>query len=499
MQNMANKHPTRNFFSKCQSPLFIRPCLTLIFFIFPAFFAITCLAGHLPAAETESPLQITSVSWEKEYFVTDPVFDSRVFMCETGLENDRYFVLIHGAGAEASTIWKPLLPALGKNFHVLTFDLPGFGKSEKSNTNYNPERFSRFISWVVDTHTKGKIYLLGHSLGGALALDYTATHAEKVEKLILVDVAGILHRAALTKFYLAVDEPGPSESTISKLITTPFERPLQVLNNLTGNIVENLEKENTDEKVDVILSSKKMRENLLGGSPGVIAGMALLRENFTDTLHRVKPETLVIWGGRDKVAPLRTGKLLQAKLPRATLHVIDSGHVPMTEQTDLFLETLFAGLSRPYAQQPPPQFDNVNRTGSCQRQNYVVFSGEYERIVIEDCRYALLSNVTAGQVHITNSEAIIENSIIRNETAEVTPLTVRRSRLEITAASIAGDVAIYTSRSRLDLAGVDVHGKLSAVNAGDDSVLLFSVSTVKSPKMQSDMHGIVKLNAGDNL
>lgn len=109
-------------------------------------------------------------------------------------------VLVHGLGDEASTIWESSIELLKNDYFVVTFDLPGFGQSSKANELYSPLNYAKFIRYVAQTYVKKPFHLVGHSMGGAIALKYTSMYPSDVASLVLVDAAGILHRSEYNNF-----------------------------------------------------------------------------------------------------------------------------------------------------------------------------------------------------------------------------------------------------------------------------------------------------------
>jgi pimeloyl-ACP methyl ester carboxylesterase len=77
---------------------------------------------------------------------------------------------------------------------------------------HSPARYAAFLKWVVERYVPGPLVVVGHSLGGAIALHFAASQPENLQLLILADVAGILHRTVYTKELLGPmlsDLPGP--------------------------------------------------------------------------------------------------------------------------------------------------------------------------------------------------------------------------------------------------------------------------------------------------
>ena len=130
--------------------------------------------------------------------------------------------------------------------------------------------------------------------------------------------------------------------------------------------------------------------------------------------------------------------------------------------------------------------------GSWSQKDGVLFTGAYKRIEVKDCKHVEISNATAGRITVSGSEVVIENSrILGGDIA----LKTDRSELIMTNVTVEGDVAVDTSDSRLDLAGVKLVGRKAAVSAKHDSILIFSVSRVESPHTSGYLHGSRKVTA----
>ena len=114
---------------------------------------------------------------------------------EMATNKDRVpLVMVHGFGAGFLQFYKNI-DHLHRNRRLLAFDLPGFGRSTRTNFPKEPKRVeSQFVDmiekWRVEMGVE-KFVLLGHSLGGYLATSYTIKHPERVRHLVLVDPWGI--------------------------------------------------------------------------------------------------------------------------------------------------------------------------------------------------------------------------------------------------------------------------------------------------------------------
>ena len=143
--------------------------------------------------------------------MVEPIFQSEIFVLQTGQENTATILLIHGLGQVGSKDWLNVIPALEKNHHVLALDLPGFGHSATPPGRYSPTNYAKLIHWLTSNYAKGKVIVVGHSMGGAIALRYASNFPDDINRVVLVDAAGILQRTAFIKHTAKI--PLPLDST----------------------------------------------------------------------------------------------------------------------------------------------------------------------------------------------------------------------------------------------------------------------------------------------
>ena len=94
-------------------------------------------------------------------------------------------VLLHGLGGYAAS-WRHNISALADRATVYALDLPGFGRSAKPRADYGLAYFARALHGFLDAIGVSQASLVGHSLGGAVAVTYALTHPTRVERLALL-------------------------------------------------------------------------------------------------------------------------------------------------------------------------------------------------------------------------------------------------------------------------------------------------------------------------
>jgi hypothetical protein len=208
-----------------------------------------------------------------------------------------------------------------------------------------------------------------------------------------------------------------------------------------------------------------------------------------------------LWGGRDAIASLRTGRVLQARLPRAELQVFESaGHDPMSTNPRAVESFLLAALAAPAEtvapRRPAPFLALPSRKGRCERDSGSHFTGDYAEIEITGCKDVVLKDVRTAALRIRDSYVVVENTRVE---AQGVACAVKGSRVEITASDFAGSVALEVEGSDLDLAGVELRGQRASVHVGGASKLIFSVSRADSPINNRYLHGAYEFDIGAEL
>lgn len=460
------------------------------------------LAAAWPAAAEQTAIAWRHAPGSRQTEMPDPIFQGKAMVYETGRGNKKSVVLLHGLSQDASSQWYGLANALKNQYHVVAVDLPGFGYSEKGNKLYTPDNYAAFIKQVVRKFTKGPVTMVGHSLGATLALRYAAQYPEDVDRLLLVDAIGILHRSVYMGFLARV-----GLSWVNSYYPTRDGR----YDNLEQWVRESMGwLEATPVRTETLLASEQVRAKLLQSDPAKIAALSLVLENFGETIRDVRTPTLVIWGQNDSTSPLRVGKLLASRLANARLEVLPgSGHNPMLDNAEVFNGLVQRELKRSSAQfrrvtkeeryalplQVMASRDRERRTVECEKQNGVEYTGDYREIVISGCSNVVIRNARIGELVIEDSTTVtVENSHLRG-----LGLRIENSSLMFTGGSIYGVEAVQTENSEMDFAGVDLSGQDYAVEADSESVTFFSVSRIDSPSGKAWLHGVKAFRDGERF
>ena len=250
-----------------------------------------------------------------------------VHLRDEGPRNDPVpVVLIHGTSASLHT-WEGWVAALKTQRRVITLDLPGFGLTGPYTGQYDPDDYSgdgyaRFVLDVLDRLQVQRFVIGGNSLGGEVAWRTAYAARDRVERLILVDSAGLpFERKAVPLGWWIARTPGLGWLSQSML---PRSLVQQGLESVYGH----------PERITPALVDRYLEISLRDGNRRAL-GQRLRQMDFgTDAarLHTLRLPTLILWGGQDRLFTPDLGREFQRRIAGSQLQLFDDlGHVPHEE------------------------------------------------------------------------------------------------------------------------------------------------------------------------
>jgi pimeloyl-ACP methyl ester carboxylesterase len=403
-------------------------------------------AGAMPARAADDdgvPGDWIGVPGARAERVDEPVFGGKVMLYRAGRRDAEPVVLVHGIGQDGARDWRFVIQAIAEDHDVWALDLPGFGESDKGNKLYSPDNYVRVLEAVVGRRVGRPFVLIGHSMGAAVSVDYAATYPKRVARLILVDMAGVLHRSIFADSMgrLGVEQVTGFYPEESSWVGSVVRRMLNKIEPLAGPSA-------------AILRTPETRQRFLNGDPNAIAGYALVEQDFSRALRAVKAPTLLVWGTEDRIAPMRAARVVLATIPGARLRLVQGvRHEPMTQVPQRFNEIVreeLAGRLEGVAYAPAAGEFASTRVGRCSGTRGRGFSGDYARIELERCPEAELTNVRVGTLIASESTVRVLDSEIRDG------VQATNSRVEITAGVAGGSPPFTMDASEIDVAGARV-------------------------------------------
>jgi pimeloyl-ACP methyl ester carboxylesterase len=236
--------------------------------------------------------------------------------------NGEPVIFLHGAGAGAVT-WYPSIHTISKNFQVVAPDIVGYGESDKPDAPYNKPYFSNWLKDFLKELKIAKAHIVGLSQGGAIALQFAIDHPEMVDKLVLVDAAGL---GAKVSFWPLIGMIWMNcfPSSLASHFNAPY-----LLHKPTNR------DPNHSRYSIAVLQSK-------GGKKAFKQGRGTAVSKIPEELvKQIENETLIIWGKEDKLFSVEYGEAAAKMIPKATLRVIqEAGHLPLMDQPEIFNKIL---------------------------------------------------------------------------------------------------------------------------------------------------------------
>jgi pimeloyl-ACP methyl ester carboxylesterase len=224
-------------------------------------------------------------------------------------------IILHGWTKNLDK-WNPFLEILRKkSFDIELLRIPGL--TEKLDEVWDLSDYVKWLKNVVDRE-KGKAILMGHSNGGRIALSFTNSFPEKVEKLILIDSAGIYHNELPHRIKVFVFK---IIAKIGKKITS--SKTLE-------DLLYRLAREGDYRKSDPIV--KQTMINLLNSDKNL-------------NISQISTPTLIIWGRDDKITPLSDGLQINNFIKNSKLEIIKNArHSPMFTNTQEVARIVYENL-----------------------------------------------------------------------------------------------------------------------------------------------------------
>jgi len=414
----------------------------------------------------------------------------RVLVGEAGAVDASTVLLVHGLGGNGHRDWERTITALAARFHVVTIDLPGFGDSPRAPQGYSFAGMGATLAEVLDSTAAGRrVHVVGHSLGAAVSLYFAHAHPARVDRLVLVDAAGILLKIVFAQHMVSRRLSQVGIEPVDRFLKGLDERIDGIRRGMFGRLEEGFDYSRW------LALNPEIRRALLGGHAHVEAALALVEHDFTSAIRETTAPTTVIWGANDTVAPLRTGRLLAGRMPDARLKVIDGvGHTPMLESPDAFNRLLLAGLEAPLPPRPVDPADGSSQ-GSvvCENRPDARYSGVFDSITLDRCAGARIEDARMNQLTLKSSSLTIENAVIDGSDVA---LSAQHSAVVATRVRIRGRVAIRAEHSRLDLAGVSLQASERGIEIPAPSRIFFSVSDWHGTDHRGDAHFVWPPPAG---
>lgn len=213
------------------------------------------------------------------------------------------------------------MPIFAEKFRVMIPDLIGFGYSDKPLADYTIEFFSNFLEKFFLTANISCPYLIGSSLGGQISAEFTASHPNDVDKLILVSPSGVMKQStpALDAYIMAALYPNEQNAK------NAFE-----MMEASGESIDQKIVDNFVERMKLPNAKLAFMSTILGLKNAEI---------ITKKLPSISTQTMLIWGSEDPVIPIQYADDFISSLKDCRFVRMDGcGHTPYVQDPQTFSE-----------------------------------------------------------------------------------------------------------------------------------------------------------------
>jgi pimeloyl-ACP methyl ester carboxylesterase len=247
-------------------------------------------------------------------------------------------LLIHGITSSADA-WQQVIPALAEHHTVIAPDLLGHGGSAKPRGDYSLGAYASGVRDLMAALGHARATVVGHSMGGGVAMQLAYQFPERVERLALVSSGGLGREVGLVLRAATL----PGAEWVLPLLTR--EGPRAVVD-VAGKVMSLLRlRTRADVRGTALglasLSDPEARRAFLHTARSIMdpAGQ---RVSATDRLYLAEDmPTLIVWGDRDPMIPAAHGIAAHALIPHSRLELFEgAGHYPFDEDPERFAEVL---------------------------------------------------------------------------------------------------------------------------------------------------------------
>jgi len=259
-------------------------------------------------------------------------------------------LLVHGMAGCADN-WRAVIEPLARRHTVIAPDLPGHGDSEPGGGDYSLGALASGLRDLLIGLGQERATLVGHSLGGGVAMQFTYQFPEMVERLVLVSSGGlgpevsvILRAAALPGADLFIS----ATAGVGQRAGSALARGLGAVGLRPSADVAEVARGYAS------LSDPERRRAFLATLRSVV-GTGGQRIAAGDRLYLAEAlPILIVWGSRDPIIPVSHGESAHRSLPGSRLEIFEgAGHLPQLEEPGRFA----AALDRFLAETEPAEFD----------------------------------------------------------------------------------------------------------------------------------------------
>ncbi|MEA5508358.1 alpha/beta hydrolase [Crocosphaera sp. UHCC 0190] len=236
-------------------------------------------------------------------------------------------LLLHGFDSSLLE-FRRLFPLLSQHHETWAIDLLGFGFTQRMpDLSLSPQEIKTHIYHTWKTLIKQPMILVGASMGGATAIDFTLTYPDIVKKLVLIDSAGLASPPKIGKFMFP-----PLD-----YLSTAFLKNSRVRQKISQTAYYDKSFASQDAQLcaSLHLNCERWSQGLITFTKSGGYG------SFKDELGKIEQSTLILWGENDKILGGKDAEQFKQLIPNSRLTWIPKcGHVPHLEKPELTAQAI---------------------------------------------------------------------------------------------------------------------------------------------------------------
>ena len=247
-------------------------------------------------------------------------------------------VFVHGLGGQWQN-WLENIPRAALERRVIAMDLPGFGLTPEPRDRITIPGYGRCVDAVCEELSLGRVDMVGNSMGGYIAAEVAIQFPERVDQLILVSAAGITssdiaRRPIVTAGRIATALVSYGAARHRQIAARPKSRHMALA------LVA---------RYPSLLKADLAYEGFFkgAGKPGFDDALrACLEYDFRDRLPDIRQPTLIVWGEKDSIIPVRDAHEFERLISDSRKVVMkETGHIPMAERPGTFNDLMMEFLA----------------------------------------------------------------------------------------------------------------------------------------------------------
>jgi pimeloyl-ACP methyl ester carboxylesterase len=247
-------------------------------------------------------------------------------------------LLLHGLGCDHTT-WTPVISRLARHFTVVAPDLLGHGLSDKPRADYSVGGYANGVRDLLTVLGIDRVTVVGHSFGGGVAMQFAYQFPERTERMMLVASGGL--GPEVTPAIRAITTPGFHQAM--GVLTLPGVRHVGVAGLKALSATGLRATHDLGEVADIYESFKDPQAR--AAIRHVVRAVVDWRGQIVTMADRAylteAMPMAVVWGGHDRVIPVRHASNAAALAPKARIEVIaDAGHFPHKDHPERFARLL---------------------------------------------------------------------------------------------------------------------------------------------------------------